>query len=101
MTDKELKEIRQKISCPQLGDNHYGEWGILTKNQRFTIKRMLDYIESQEIHIKQIRAENKKLKMVIENFKMTKESHRKLLYMQEAVINELANKLEELVGDTE
>jgi hypothetical protein len=33
MTDKELKEIRQKISCPQLGDECYGEWGILTKDQ--------------------------------------------------------------------
>ena len=52
MTDRELKEIREKISCPQLGDTHYGEWGILTPNQRFTIKRMLDFIESQEQYIK-------------------------------------------------
>lgn len=58
MTDNELKEIRQKISCPQLGDKHYGEWGILTKNQRFTIKRMLDYIESQEEYINRLQAEN-------------------------------------------
>lgn len=52
MTERELKEIREKISCPQLGDNHYGEWGILTKKQRLTIKKMLDHIESQEQYIK-------------------------------------------------
>lgn len=55
----ELKEIREKISCPQLGDNHYGEWGILTLHQRLTIKRMLDYIDMQEERIRSLQAENK------------------------------------------
>jgi len=64
MTDIELKEIREKISCPQLGDKHYGEWGILTKSQRFTIKRLLDFIESQEGHIKQLHSENEKLELL-------------------------------------
>lgn len=54
MTDKELKEIRQKISCPQLGDEHYGEWGALRKDQRFTIKRMLDHIDAQEEYIRSL-----------------------------------------------
>ena len=54
MTDKELKEIREKISCPELGDKHYGEWGILTKYQRLTIKKMLDEIDSREIVIKRL-----------------------------------------------
>ena len=62
MSDKWLEEIREKISCPQLGDEHYGEWGILTKYQRFTIKRMLDYIESQEQYINRLQAENERLK---------------------------------------
>ena len=64
MTDNELKKIRQKISCPQLGDNHYGEWGILTKSQRFTIKRMLDYIDAQEKHINRLQAENERLSKI-------------------------------------
>lgn len=64
MTDRELKEIREKISCPQLGDKHYGEWGILTKSQRFTIKRLLDFIEFQEEHIKQLHSENEKLELL-------------------------------------
>lgn len=62
MTDNELKEIRQKISCPQLGDECYGEWGVLTKDQRFTIKRMLDYIAAQEEHINRQREEIDMLK---------------------------------------
>lgn len=59
--DKWLEEIRGKISCPQLGDEHYGEWGILTLNQRRTIKRMLDFIESQEAYINRLQAENERL----------------------------------------
>lgn len=44
-TDKMLKDIREKISCPQFGDKHYGEWGILNLTQRRTILKLLDYIE--------------------------------------------------------
>ena len=54
MTNRELKEIREKISCPQFGDDHYGEWGALTLGQRVTIKRLLDYIESQEQYIEKM-----------------------------------------------
>lgn len=62
MVGNELKEIREKISCPQLGDNHYGEWGILTLHQRLTIKRMLDCIDAQEKRIRSLQAENEGLK---------------------------------------
>ena len=61
MTNKELNEIRAKISCPDLGDDHYGEWGILTRNQRFTIKRMLDYIDIQGEYIIRKEAEIEEL----------------------------------------
>ena len=37
----ELLRIREKISCPQLGDDHYGEWGALRADQRVTIERLL------------------------------------------------------------
>ena len=62
LTDKWLKEIREKISCPQFGNEHYGEWGILTLNQRRTIKRLLDFIEAQEEYINRLQAENERLK---------------------------------------
>lgn len=61
MTDKERENIRKKISCPQLGDDHYGEWGILNINQRRTIKRMLDFIDSQENYINRQQARIKEL----------------------------------------
>ena len=67
MTDKELKEIRKKISCPQFEDKHYGEWGILTLNQRRTIKRLLDFIESQEEYINRLQEENERLKNECKN----------------------------------
>ena len=67
MTDKELKEIRQKISCPQLNDKHYGEWGALRKDQRFTIKRMLDFIDAQEQYINRLQAENERLTHITRN----------------------------------
>lgn len=41
----ELQRIREKISCKQFGDDHYGEWGILTLNQRRTILRMIETIQ--------------------------------------------------------
>lgn len=40
----EIKEIREYISCPQFGDDHYGKWGALTIDQRRKIKYLLDYI---------------------------------------------------------
>ena len=66
MSDKELKEIRQKISCPQFNDDHYGEWGILTLHQRRTIKRMVEYIDTQEQYIEKLNLENKNLLMHLE-----------------------------------
>lgn len=50
MTDKALKEIREKIACPQFGDDHYGEWGALTLQQRKTILKLLDYVKQVRLY---------------------------------------------------
>lgn len=76
MTDKELKKIREAISCPQLGDDHYGEWGILNINQRRTIKRMLDFIDGQENYIKSQQAEIERLTTLSELGKMRASDYR-------------------------
>lgn len=68
MTDKFLKEIREKISCPQFGDDHYGEWGILNVNQRRTIKRLIDYMDGQEAYIKNQQAEIEGLQKLLYSF---------------------------------
>ena len=46
--NNEIKEIREYISCPQLGDDHYGKWGALNLAQRKKIKYLLDYITNLE-----------------------------------------------------
>ena len=73
MIDKFLKEIREKISCPQFGDDHYGEWGILNVNQRRTIKRLIDYMDGQEAYIKNQQAEIEDLNHSIDTLGRVKE----------------------------
>lgn len=51
MTDQELKKIRENISCPELGDEHYGRWGALPRHQRIAIYNLLQKIERQKEHI--------------------------------------------------
>lgn len=28
-----LEQIREFIACPELGDDHYGKWGAMTREQ--------------------------------------------------------------------
>lgn len=46
--NKDIKEIREYIACPQFGDDHYGKWGALRLDQRRKIKALLDYITNLE-----------------------------------------------------
>lgn len=41
VSDKELQEVREKISCPQLNDDHYGMWGSMSVEQRIMMYRMI------------------------------------------------------------
>jgi hypothetical protein len=41
----ELQRIREKISCPELGDKNYGDWGALRVEQRVTIANLIYTIE--------------------------------------------------------
>ena len=36
-----LADIRKKIACPQLGDDHYGKWGALPLDVRKTINFLI------------------------------------------------------------
>ena len=97
MTDKERENIRKKISCPQFGDDHYGEWGILNINQRRTIKRMLDFIDGQENYIKSQQAEIERLTINMNAFGlgMKREKERADTTRAEA-IKEFAEKLKDV-----
>lgn len=51
MTKMNYREkIRKAISCPQFGDDHYGEWGALRLDQRKLIKRLLDELENNQLY---------------------------------------------------
>lgn len=45
VSDKELQEVREKISCPQLNDDHYGLWGSMSVEQRIMMYRMIETIK--------------------------------------------------------
>lgn len=62
---KTLEEIREYISCPQLGDDHYGKWGALTLEQRTTIYDLINIVECDDIEIKRLKEENERLKDLI------------------------------------
>ena len=40
-----LEAIREKVSCPEFGDNYYGEWGALTLEQRRVIAALVGRVE--------------------------------------------------------
>jgi len=37
----DLQDLREKIACPQLGDDHYGEWGALPLEVRKAINFLI------------------------------------------------------------
>lgn len=52
------EKMRKAIECPQFGDLNYGEWGILTLEQRQLIRRLLDESDRADSHIKEIYRQN-------------------------------------------
>lgn len=54
------EKIREAISCPQFGDNYYGEWGALRLDQRKLIKRLLDELDRADDFIKFLLKETSK-----------------------------------------
>ena len=45
VSDKEMQEVREKISCPQLNDADYGIWGSMSVEQRIMMYRMIETIK--------------------------------------------------------
>ena len=56
------EKIRKAIECPQLGNETYGELGILNPTQRKYIKRLLDELDNTDNFVKKLYFENKQLK---------------------------------------
>lgn len=61
------EKIRKAIECPQFGNRDYGEWGILSLEQRRLIKQLLDELDSADNYAKKLYLKNQKQKEVIDN----------------------------------
>ena len=84
--NNEIKEIREYISCPQFGDNHYGKWGALRLDQRIKIKQILDYITNLQQEIKEA---NDSITWWTNRFKAVERDNRELKQENERLKEEL------------
>ena len=42
-----LEQIREFIACPELGDDHYGKWGAMTREQRLVMNDLIERVKEQ------------------------------------------------------
>jgi hypothetical protein len=63
------KKIREYIACAELGDDHYGKWGILNLEQRKTIFNLLKVLDSGDCVIENLTFENQQLKSTLEEIR--------------------------------
>ena len=43
-----LEQIREFIACPELGDDHYGKWGAMTREQRLVMNDLIELAKEFE-----------------------------------------------------
>ena len=61
-----IAQIRENISCPQFGDNHYGKWSCLRVEQRRAYYYLITLLNSSDSVIKSKYREIKRLNKEIE-----------------------------------
>lgn len=44
----DLDKLREKIACPQFGDEDYGEWGTLRLEQRKAIRDLIKMVKIEQ-----------------------------------------------------
>ena len=69
------EKMREYLKEPNEICNHYGKWGILNKEQRDLITRLLNEMDGADNYIKKIQQENAQLK----EFKKEHEIMKKIL----------------------
>ena len=60
------EKMREYLKEPNEICNHYGKWGILNKEQRDLITRLLNEMDGADNYIKKMQQENARLKDKIE-----------------------------------
>ena len=51
-----LAQIREFIACPELGDDHYGKWGAMTREQRLVMNDLIELTKGYYASFMQARA---------------------------------------------
>ena len=88
------EKIRKAIECPQLGNETYGELGILNPTQRKYIKRLLDELDNADNFVKKLYFENKQLK---DNWNDLKKYAKEVISTDNELYGtDLLNKMQEL-----
>jgi hypothetical protein len=60
--EERLKQLKEFVKCPETVSAHYGEWGILTKEQRLFLDKMVrDTLDLLDCMDKKIRETNQKI----------------------------------------
>ena len=54
------ERLRERIACPQLGDDHYGEWGSLPLEVRREIYALLELVKGLELRIEELEDEQRR-----------------------------------------
>lgn len=60
------EKMREYLKEPNEICNHYGKWGILNKEQRDLITRLLNEMDGADSYMKKLQQENARLKDKIE-----------------------------------
>lgn len=53
------ERLREKIACPQFGDDHYGEYGSLPLKVRREILALLELVDAMDLQIRELSDEIK------------------------------------------
>lgn len=95
---KTLEEIREYISCPQLGDDHYGKWGALSLEQRQVIYDLINFVECDDLEITRLKQEIARLNKIIDELEKYIIDKYYIDDWEEKVLSQedLINKLKEL-----
>ena len=75
------EKMREYLKKPNEICNHYGKWGILNKEQRDLITRLLNEMDGADNYIKKMQQENERLKDKINDIKKILKSNHDVEYI--------------------
>ena len=68
VTTYDLQDLREKIACPQLGDDHFGEWGALPLEVRKAINYLIGAVVVRDNMIEAYRKKVDEIRLHLKAF---------------------------------